>query len=79
MGKERMDHQFWRGFQADYKRFETIEVIIMLYKPNQDMTLIVGEMIFMDYRASLKPTVDTSYIDALGRPLLQVAGYKTFM
>ena len=41
--------------------------------------LIVGDMIFMDYRAALKPTVDTSYIDALGRPLLQVAGYKTFM
>ena len=49
------------------------------YHINQDTTLIVGEMIFMDYRASLKQTVDTSYIDALGRPLLQVAGYKTFM
>ena len=36
-------------------------------------------MIFMDYRASLKPTVDTAYFDVLGRPLLQVAGYKTFM
>ena len=36
-------------------------------------------MIFMDYRGALKPILDTSYIDPLGRPLLQVAGYKIFM
>jgi hypothetical protein len=37
----------------------------------------LGEMIFMDYRFSLEAAVATSYVDALGRPLLHLAKYDT--
>ena len=38
----------------------------------------IGEMVFMDYRFPLKAALETTYTDALGRPLLDIAGYNTF-
>ena len=35
-------------------------------------------MVFMDYRFPLKAALETIYTDALGRPLLEIAGYNTF-
>ena len=35
-------------------------------------------MVFMDYRFALKAALETTYTDALGRPLLDIAGYNTF-
>ena len=35
-------------------------------------------MVFMDYRFPLKAALETTYTDALGRPLLDIAGYNTF-
>ena len=35
-------------------------------------------MVFMDYRIPLRAALETTYTDALGRPLLDIAEYNTF-
>ena len=37
-----------------------------------------GEMIFMDYRESLRGALETTYTDESGRPMLQLIEYGIF-
>ena len=73
------EREWVTSFDAAYqKTIKGLESFSKIVRSLHNDFILVGEMVFMDYRESLRGAVETTYTDELGRPKLKLVEYGVY-